>query len=366
MRITIVGTGHGGCAMAAVMAMRGHQMSLLKLGNVMHLDNFRALGAARKIHLIGIEGNGTFPLDKVTEDPAEAIPDADLVLVYYVANYHPAIAARLAPYLHAGQAVVLNPGYAGSLIFTRAMQAAGNTSQPLFAEFETLPYSSRIVSPGFVSIVSRNVRHPFAAYPARRSAELVSYFEPVLGECVPRRHIFEVALHNPNLVIHTVGVLMNVSLVEHPAKNFAMYRDGFSPAVWNVVLRLDKEKMDVLEKLGAPRITYFDEFKLRTFGDTAMDSMQGFRHYASEAPDGPFAVEHRYVTEDVPMGLGLLHSLGKATGVPTPICDSLIHIASGLLPAHDFWKEARTVDQLWDGSFQELMDELAGMRVVSA
>lgn len=358
MKVTVVGTGHGGCAMAAVMGMRGHEVSMLKLGTRMHVENFHVLEAQMQINLEGIEGHGTFPIHRLSTAPKEVIPDAELVLVYYVANYHPLVAEALAPHLHRGQTVVLNPGYAGSLIFVKSMRAASKDGLPLFAEFETLPYSSRITSPGTVSIVSRNVRHPFATYPASRSGELIANVGDVLGECVPRRHILEVALHNPNVVIHTIGVLLNAASVESTEKRFAMYRDGFSPSVWNVVARLDNEKMDVLEKLGAPRISYFDEFKLRTFENLHIDSVEGFRRYASEAPDGPFTIDHRYITEDVPIGLGLLHSLGLMTEVKTPICDSLIHLASALLPAHDFWQEARSIYQLWDGNLESLLQTM--------
>ena len=358
MKIAIVGGGHGGCAMAAVLAMQGHQVTIVKLGTALHTENFKVLRERKSICLTGIAGQGEFPLDQVTNEPAEVIPQAEIVLVFYVANYHPMVAKRLAPYLHEGQTVVINPGYAGSLFFVKEMRALGNTSSPLFAEFETLPYSSRILEPGTVWISSRNVRHPFSTYPASRAKELIKQLKPVLGECIPRQHILEVALHNPNLVIHTIGVLMNVALVEHPKKKFAMYRDGFSSSTWKLVFKLDKEKMDVLEKLGAPRIPYFDEFRLRTFEDTSIDGFQGFKHYASEAPDGPFAVEHRYITEDVPMGLGLLHSLGQATGVPTLVCDSLINIADVLLPKYKFWAELRTIESLWDGTLDDLLKVL--------
>lgn len=358
MKITVVGTGHGGCAMAGVMAMRGHDVRLLKLGSKMHRENFQVLRDRKRIRLTGIEGEGEFPLGAVTTDPAEVIPDAELILVYYVSNYHPEVARRLSPFLHEGQGVVLNPGYAGSLLFTEAMRQLGKHDAPLFSEFETLPYSSRITAPGQVGIVSRNVRHPFASYPASRCQEHVDHFEAVLGECVPRKHVLEVALHNPNLSIHTIGVLLNVAQVENPQRRYAMYRDGFSPSIWNVVNRLDDEKMDVLEALGAPRIPYFDEFRLRTFEDTSIDGLEGFLHYADEAPDGPFTLDHRYITEDVPMGLGLLHSLGVATGVPTPVCDSLITLASALLPEHDFWAEARRIQDLWPGTISELLEAL--------
>jgi len=360
MKITIVGSGHGGCAMAAVQAMRGHKVNIIKLSQAIHNENFALLRQRRTIQLSGMEGSGEFPLGQVTNEPSEAVPDAELVLVYYVANYHPMVAERLAPHLQRDQCVVLNPGYGGSLLFEKALKAAGNDSIPLFAEFETLPYSCRINAPGSVRIESLNVRHPFAAYPASRSREFIDRFSSVLGECPPRTHLLEVALHNPNLLIHTIGVLMNVALVENEDRPIHMYRDGFPPSMRNLIRRLDDDKMDVLEKLGAPRVPYFDEFQARTFLERDEDFQAGFMHYASEAPGGPYSVDHRYVTEDVPMGLVLLHSLGEAAGVPTPVCDSLVHIASGFLPEHDFWAEGRTMESLWDGSLEELLETLTG------
>ena len=151
MEITIVGSGHGGCAMAAVQAMHGNKVNIIKLSSAIHNENFSALQRDSKIRLSGKEGQGEFALAKVTNDPAEAIPEAELILVYYVSNFHSMVAERLAPHLHRNQCVVLNPGYAGSLLFEKAMKAAGNDSLPLFAEFETLPYSSRIDQPGSVS-----------------------------------------------------------------------------------------------------------------------------------------------------------------------------------------------------------------------
>jgi len=343
--------------MAAVMSMRGHEVSIIKLTTAIHNENFEAL-QKKPIRLSGIEGEGEFPLDRVTREPSEAIPDAELVLIYYVSNYHEFVAKRISPYLHDKQGVVLNPGYGGSLILEREMRAVGKSKMPIFSEFETLPYSCRIVEPAQVNISSKNVRHPFATYPSSRAAEFVDRFQPVLGELVPRKNIFEVSLHNPNLLIHTTGIIMNAAQVEHPDKRFAMYRDAFSKSIWKLIGQLDTEKMDVLEKIGCPRTPYTDEFRLRTFKDTSVDFKEGFKHYANEAPGGPFSVDHRYVTEDVPMGLGLLHSLGKATGVATPICDSLIHIADAMLPHRSIWDELRTVEKLWDAGFAELLEAL--------
>lgn len=358
MNVAIVGCGHGGSALAAVLAMHGHQVGMVKLGRVLHNPHFSTLVQRRTIRLLGIEGEGEFPLAKVSAAPAEVIPDADVVLVYYVSNYHPMVAERLAPHLHAGQCVVLGPGYMGSLLFERALRAQGTRDLPLFAEFETLPYSSRVTEPGTVRISSRNVRHPYASYPASRASEVSQRLAPVVGTCIPRQHLLEVTLHNPNLIIHTTGMLMNVSRVEGEARDYSMYRQGFTPSLWNLVATLDAEKMDVLARTGVPRRTYFDEFLLRTFEDTNIAPLDGFSRYAAETRAVLTTLDHRYITEDVPMGLGLLHSAGELGGVATPICTSLMHLANALLPQHDFWREARTIPALWDGSLDALLDRL--------
>lgn len=358
MKITIVGSGNGGCAFSAVLARKGYDVAILKLGHNVHNDNFKILQKRKKIKLSGIEGEGVFPLSEVTTDVQRALDGADVVFIYYVTNYHPIVAEKIAPYLHEKQLVILGPGYLGSLIFERALRSIGKTKVPLFAELETLPFSSRITQPGEVMISSRNVHHPFATFPSSRSTEVMEKLTQLIGICFKRNNIIEVALHNPNLVIHTLGVLLNISRVENSKKDFAMYKDGFTPSMWNLVEKLDGEKMDVLGKLNLPRISYFDAFRFRTFEDTSIDAHEGFMHYADEAPAGPFSIDNRYVTEDVPMGLGLLHSLGDFLNVDTPICNSLMNIATALIPSRNFWQESRTIQSVWDGSLKELLERI--------
>jgi opine dehydrogenase len=210
------------------------------------------------------------------------------------------------------------------------------------------------MQPGMIDVCSKNYRHPLAALPAIRTPAAIERLTPLLGECVPKSNVLEVALHNPNLSIHTVGTILNASRIQQTGEDFALYKHGFTEAVWNIVLRLDAEKMAVMRRVGGQPTSYFEEFVMRTFVDRSIDPMKGFEHYANEAPKGPSTIWTRYVTEDVPVGLGLLDSLGKAAGIPTPTADAVIHLA-GVMHDRDYYAEARTMQVLWPGTLDGLL-----------
>ena len=59
---------------------------------------------------------------------------------------------------------------------------------------------------------------------------------------------------------------------------------------------------------------------------------------------GPFSIDHRYITEDIPVGCHVYHELGKKYGVKTPVID-----ADQYCPAmlnRDFYAEGYTLDYL--------------------
>jgi opine dehydrogenase len=67
--------------------------------------------------------------------------------------------------------------------------------------------------------------------------------------------------------------------------------------------------------------------------------------FAVASSQGPFSMQDRYVTEDVPMGVTLTASLGRTLGVPTPTYDSIIHIAS-LVNETEYYKIGRNLTNL--------------------
>lgn len=341
---------------AACLARDGHEVSMLKLSGRPD-EHFQKLGQTKQITLHDEHGTQTVPLLAVTRNPAEVIPQADILLIYYVSNYHKSLASALAPHLQKHQTVYICPGYLGSVYFLNELERLGRSGDaPLFAEGETLPYSCRITAPGEVTLYSVNYGHPIATVPAGRVEEACKTLAPVLGHCIPRDNIAEVALHNPNLIMHTVGIALNAAYIENSDGQFSMYTEGFTPSTWKVAHELDQEKMDMLTRIGAKPRSYIEEFKVRTFTDPdAYSDDEAFEIYAESVKDlRTKSVDNRYITEDVPMGLGLLHSLGKHLGMPTPVGDSIMTLA-GTMVGDDYFAQARTIEALGFSSAKELL-----------
>jgi opine dehydrogenase len=67
--------------------------------------------------------------------------------------------------------------------------------------------------------------------------------------------------------------------------------------------------------------------------------------FAATSSKGPFSMQDRYVTEDIPMGACLTVSLARKAGVATPTYDAMIHLASTVNDT-DFHVSGRTLENL--------------------
>ena len=74
---------------------------------------------------------------------------------------------------------------------------------------------------------------------------------------------------------------------------------------------------------------------------------------------GPFSIQNRYVTEDVPVGCHVYHELGKKFGVPTPVIDAMITIAS-VMVGKNFYESGVKLEELGIGNLdkQQLLEYL--------
>lgn len=339
MKVTILGAGNSGCAHAAKLVENGHEVKLVKTSNSLHEENFECVQRLGGILMYDETRDYSFFAHfEATKDVKSSIEWADVIMVLTQSLQHRDLAEKYAHLFKQKQIVFIIPGNLGSLWFRKFA-----SPDVYFAEAESTPYDARIVEPGCVHILFKNTRNAISISPNREGNEIILKKIDQLFDSHKylRTNIVETAMHNPNMVVHTIGTIMSASRIEMTKGEFWMYREAFSDSVWNLVQQLDAEKNAVIEAYGGQPLSYLEACKWRNEQDLTKNAKDVFQSYAMNGgPKGPISLKTRFVYEDVPMGLCQLECLAQAYNIATPIASSLINIASALMKT-DFRKVAR-------------------------
>lgn len=356
MKIAILGAGNAGCAVGADLSLKGHQVTLIKTSHAMHDENFNYL----------LENDGKFVINefgeisetniyKVTRD-LEEISNNEVVIIYIQTNYHKDLIKRIVKYFKDDQIILINPGYLSSAYILEYCD-----KDIIIAEAQSSFIDGRIMENGYFRVGFRNVRNPIGIYPTRRKEEAIEKLDKLDERFVYLDSIIEAAIHNPNMIVHTVGSVMSIPRIEIAKDDFCMYHEAYTREnihTWKILEKLDDEKMNVLEKLGFERLSYENACKYRNSLDESIDAKEVFLDYAAmdTRAKGPVKVDSRYISEDVPEGLVMLESLAKVLDVKTPIATSLIEIASAAL-GRDLRKDGRSVESLGYDNIKKLIED---------
>lgn len=343
MNIAVLGAGNSGCALAADYAFRGHQVTLIKTSHALHDENFSWL--AEHGGEMVMDEFGREKLCRIAHLSRELkdIQGKDVVLLCTQTGYHKQVLERIAPYLSAGQILLIVPGYLSTAYVLSCCPVPGL----IVAEAESNFIDGRISAPGRFHVGFRNVRNPIGVYPAAAREKAREKLEGLGTPFTWLESVAEAALHNPNMIVHTVGAVMSIPRIEATGGNYCMYHEVFTPSVWNILEKLDGEKMDVLRALHFAPVPYVEACKFRNSLDDERDAKQVFFDYAAmpTRAKGPTSVNSRYITEDVSQGLVLLESMGAVLDVPTPVASALIALASAAL-GRDLRKDGRSLEAL--------------------
>lgn len=344
MKVTIVGCGNSGLIHAAKIYQKdGNKVCLLKTSdtNSEYFDKIVTKGYYDVLDLTDNDNRFTVFPTLITRDAKIAMDFADVVMVMTTTLQHEAVAQIIGPYAHDGQLIVLCPGYMGSLIMRKYIKA-----DVVYSEWETTAYNGRIINNEFVKITFYNPRNAVSAFPLCKADFVLSTLSPLFDNThYLRDNILESAIHNPNMIVHTIGITMSAARIEYSRGEFWMYKEAFTDSIVNVINKFDEEKNAILEAYGCKPLNYFDAAKWRNEESLTIDAMQSFRNFAEQSNKGPMQLRHRYLMEDVPNGLGLFISLGKLVHLPTSIAESILTLASALL-GENFAGRARTIQTL--------------------
>jgi opine dehydrogenase len=334
--IVVVGAGNGGHAMAAHMTLKGFPVRFYELPRF--ADNIQAAKEQGGIRLTGVVGEGFAKLERITTEIAEAIRGASHIFVVTQALGHEEVARLCAPHLEENQTVILFPGSGGTLQFAKTLRDAGIGHKIYLAETVTLPYACRMQGPAHVNVHQGSaVREVIASLPAKDTAAVIEVTNSAYPSLTAATHVLEVALYNPNILLHPIGVIFNLGRIEYSKGEFWMYKEGFTPSVKKLLHALEAEKMSLLRALGLEPVPFEAFYAYRYEKDWA--------DFATVASKGPFSAKTRYITEDIPIGMVLWASLGEMLEIPTPTARALIHISS-VIHDTDYWEGGRTMERL--------------------
>lgn len=344
MRIAVLGGGNGSFAAAGDFALSGHEVRLWRR-DADQVAAHRTAGS--RILVKDHNGRHDVNLALVTTDIADAVDGTELILCPAPAFAQPDIARLLVPHLRDGQVVFLPPATFGSMIFAQAARDAGNHAKASFAETGTLPWLTRKHGPFEVAITIRAKRLPAGVFPLDRTPhalEVIGRAFPAVIE--PCGDALSGALMNAGPIIHPPLIVMNAGPIEH-FERWDIHKEGTQAAIRRVTDALDGERIAVREALGyrAPHFPlahhYAKEGEIWMYGRGSHDRLTDSGDWRERI----VLTEHRYMREDLRLGLSLLVSIARLAGVATPLAKAFLSIG-GAVCGENFSQGGRTLETL--------------------
>ncbi len=353
-KIAILGAGNGGFMSAVDMSGMGFEVTLYD-SQPGRLDGVKQAGG---IELLDIDSNPTGTVGKVSlaaDTAADAVKGAQVILnpvpFFAVKTY----AEQAAPYITDGQIIICLGKGGASLVWKKALDEAGNRSRVYLADCNTLPYGASRIGDRQVRLEARTQNLMFAAFPSK-DMDIVweavnTLYPPEHGYSLRRaQNVIDTLLVDYNAITHTPPMICNAARIHSGDRSFHLFGVEENPApVVNLIRAIDRERMAIGEKLGLTQYTLEEEIRMvkwnRDGVDTVLPIYEAIHTPFLEVCEGPFTLQARHLTEDIPYGLVTFSALGRLVGVPTPMSDAITTMAEGLL-GRDLRTNGRGLDAL--------------------
>lgn len=390
--IAILGCGAVGKTMAGDCALAGAKVRIWEQEAFKHnFNNLMRTGiklSGNQFSYYGFERRGVGHVDMVTTDMAEAVKGAGIIIVATVAMAHEPIFRQLIPLLEDGQVIHILPDNCGTFVCRKLMRELNCTKKVIVGAWYTAPYGVRIVKRGGVvtnecKVEDRITTIRGAALPHKDTDDFIesANYIPALDAIrtgdgfVKGTTVIDVNLSNVNPVIHVPGTVLGAAVMQNfdtvlgqDKKNYSLYGFALCPAIAEVQAVFWEEEKALAKAMRVDLCTVnYEDFFSRTtmYGKEYMgpDFAVPFEEkYENFYGDGPFDLENRYITEDVPVGCYLIQQLGKKYNVPTPTVDCMIYLANvmikrDLIAGSKYTLDYLDIDHMTDEQLQKYLYE---------
>ncbi|WP_366924297.1 NAD/NADP octopine/nopaline dehydrogenase family protein [Metallumcola ferriviriculae] len=330
MKVAVLGSGNGGCAVAFRWAKDGHDVFLFDFEDFP--DNIDAISKNGGIYSEG-QLKGFTKVKYAGHDIRCTVDEADIIFAVGPAYSTEAFAKVVKPYLKPGQTIIVCPGSCGgAIVFKNALGLNLEDEKYIIAETSTLPYAVRVTEPGKIRIFLELKGGVYlAALPSKNTEDVYKLAKDVFPMLEPAKNVFQTTLQNGNPVIHPAVVLLNAGLVDRTNGDFYFYEEGVTKAVGRLIEGLDNERIALGKELGLdilaePVIGIKEGYMQEATYDRGYIEADGFKGIKALS-----SLDSRFFNEDVAFGLVFMSELGKRVGVKTPTMDAVIEIASVIM-----------------------------------
>jgi opine dehydrogenase len=377
--IAVLGGGAVAKAIAGDCALGGAKVRICDLAPFADntLRNVEQVGIkfyGDQINLYGFEREGFAKMDKVTTDVGEAVKGAGLIVIATPTFGHRPFMEKLIPHLEDGQVIHIFPDNFGSMIFRKLMREAGCDKKVIIGGWSSSTYGSRVDTHG--GVITHKIRVYYRAITLRGAAMPACDTEDFLSTAVYLPSMdavtggdgvvagdtaIDTGLSNVNPVLHCPGTILGVSTMENFGKifgedrtKFSIYSHAYCNSISEVQYSFYLEECELAKALGVgiqpyEREHFFSRENVLGQEYMGLDYLIPFdQQDPIQYGTGPFSMENRYITEDIPVGCYVYSQLGKKFGVKTPIIDSMIHLAQAIMK-RDLLKNGYTLDYLGIG-----------------
>src|ERR1700709_2266317 len=151
---------------------------------------------------------------------------------------------------------------------------------------------------------------------------------------------------NDGEIIHPPLIVMNAGPIEH-FERWDIHKEGTQGSIRRVTDALDAERIAVREGFGygAPHFPlahhYAKQGEQWMYGRGSHDRLTDSGDWCERI----VLTEHRYMREDLHLGLSFLVSVAGLAGVETPLAKSFLAIG-GAVCGEDFMRRGRTLQSL--------------------
>lgn len=345
MKVAVLGSGNGGCAVAFDWAQFGHEVYMFDFEEFP--TNIEAISKNNGIYAEG-QLEGFAEIKYAGHDLGKVIKGAEIVFVVGPAYSTEVFGKASKPYLEKGQTVVVCPSSCGgSIVFKNSIDINMQNEDIIVAETSTLPYAVRVSEPGKIKVFLKLKDGVFiAALPSKQTENVYNLLKDVYPALIPAKNVLQTTLQNGNPIIHPPITLLNAALIERTNGNFYFYEEGVTPAVGRLIKSLDDERIAIGEKLELeiipdPIMGVKQGYMKESTYDNGYSTAPGFKGIKA----GP-SLDYRFFNEDVAYGLVFLTDLAKHVKVETPSMNSVIQIVSVLMKRNFKAEGKRTMKTL--------------------